>query len=83
MMSTAGTWVEDRYLARWEKSYPCGVFGRCGSTEDVHRGTRRTRFWVRLVQDKAVLLFSDGFLAPEEAMAWADLKMEEGCRRQA
>ena len=59
-------------MARWEKVYPERVKARCGSTEDVHRGKRRTRFWVRAVQDGAVLFFRDGFSSPEEAMAWAD-----------
>lgn len=70
-------WKEDRYLARWEKEFPDRIKARCGSTEDVHRGQRRTRFWVRAVQDGAVLLFSDGFLSPEEAMAWADVEVAD------
>ena len=70
-------WKDARYMARWEKEFPLRVKARCGSTEDVHRGKRRTRFWVRAVQDGAVLFFSDGFFSPEEAMAWADETMED------
>ena len=72
----ASGWQEDRFLARWERVYPGRVKARCGSTAQVHRGKRRTRFWVRAVQDGAVLLFSDGFFSPEEAMAWMDGEMD-------
>ena len=69
-------WKEDRFLARWEKEFPGRIKARCGSTVDVHRGKRRTRFWVRGVQDGAVVFFIDGFFSPEEAMARADETME-------
>lgn len=70
-------WKEDRFLARWEKEFPDRIKARCGSTHHVHRGKRRTRFWVRVVRDGAVLLFSDGFFSPEEAMGWADAEVAD------
>lgn len=70
-------WKEERFLSRWEKEFPGRVKARCGSTVDVHRGKRRTRFWVRAVQDGQVLFFRDGFGSPEEAMAWADGEVSE------
>lgn len=70
-------WKEDRYVARWEKAFPGRIKGRCGSSSDVHRGKRRTRFWVRAVRDGLVLFFSDGFCSPEEAMAWADAEVAD------
>lgn len=72
-MDTA--WKEARFLSRWERGYACGVRGRAGSTEDVHRKRRRRRFWVRLVRGREVVFFRDGFSSAEEAMAWADAQM--------